>query len=69
MTAVRDTNLELFVLHFNGKPLHLVTNRFGEWRPTKKIYFTESAAKCGLKYVPEKIRQDCEIVKYVPENG
>lgn len=60
-------NCEIFVIHFNGKPLHLVTERIYEWKPSKKVYFSERSAKCGLNYIPKLIRENCEIVKYIPE--
>jgi len=68
MAKIIPTKLELFVIHFNNRPLHMATNRYGQWKPTKKIYFTQSAAKSGLRFIPEVIRDSCEIVKYVPDN-
>ena len=58
---------EIFVIHFNGKPLHLVTDKFQEWKPSKKVYFSLSSAKCGLNYIPKLIKDSCEIVKYAPD--
>lgn len=67
MAKINETKLEVFVIHFNGTPLHLVKRKWNEWKPSKKIYHSERAAKIGMNYIPELIKDSCEIVKYVPE--
>lgn len=64
-----NTENEIYVIHFNGKPLHLVTEKFNEWKPSKKVYFIMSSAKCGMNYIPKSIKESCEIVKYIPEEN
>lgn len=60
---------ELYVLYYDGKPLHLIAERWNEWRPTKKVYWTESAAKVGIKNLPREIdRTRITIVPYGPKN-
>jgi hypothetical protein len=34
------------------------------WRPPKKMYYTLGAAKCGLHYVPEQVRDQVEIHRF-----
>lgn len=63
-----ESKQELFVIHFNNKPLHLIKEKYSGWKPSKKVYFTEKAAKIGLHYIPKLIKNNCEIVKYTPEN-
>lgn len=58
---------ELFAIHYQGKPLHFVKGKWNDWTPPKKVYYTESAAKTGLHYVPQLIRDECTIVRYTPE--
>jgi hypothetical protein len=62
-----QSKLEVFVIHYNGTPLHMVKERWNEWRPTKKIYHSMSAAKIGMNYIPNMIKDNCEIVRYTPE--
>lgn len=63
-----NTNIELFAIHYNGKPLHMIREKWEEWKPAKKVYYTESAAKRGMNYVPLMIKGSCEIVRYIPES-
>ena len=35
---------------------------------SRKCYFTEGNAKNGIKHLPKFLREQVEIVKYVPEN-
>ena len=60
---------ELFAIHFEGKPLHFIKGKRYDWTPPKKIYYTMGAAKAGLKYVPSLIRENCTIVRYIPETN
>ena len=69
MSKIKLEKAELFCIHFEGKPLHLVKGKWNDWNPPKKIYYKESAAKTGMKYVPDSIRDSCTIVKYVPETN
>lgn len=67
MAKIAESKLEVFVIHFNGTPLHMVKEKWNEWKPTKKIYHSLGAAKTGMHYIPNMIKDRCEIVKYVPE--
>lgn len=58
---------EVFVIHYDGMPLHMVKDNWNDWTPPKKIYYTIGAAKTGMNYVPSLIRENCTIVRYVPE--
>ncbi len=68
MAKITESKLEVFVIHYNGKPLHLVKEKWNEWRPTKKIYHSMRAAKNGMNYIPNMIKDLCEIVRYTPES-
>lgn len=67
MPKINESKLEVFVIHFNGLPLHMVKERFNEWKPSKKIYHSLTAAKIGMNYIPKLIKDQCEIVKYTPQ--
>lgn len=68
MSKLKPTKeAELFAIHFEGKPLHFVKGKWNDWTPPKKVYHTYTAAKIGMNYVPSLIRENCEIVRYVPE--
>jgi len=69
MSKINKSQPEVFVIHFNGYPLHQVKEKWNEWRPTKKIYHSLRAAKIGMNYIPNLIRSSCEIVRYVPEEN
>jgi len=68
MAKIREVAEELFVIYYEGKPLHLVTERVFEWKPTKKVYWTKRAASCGVANLPRQFdRSKIEIKRYVPE--
>lgn len=58
---------EVFVIHYGELPLHMVKGKWNDWKPPKKMYHSESAAKTGMHYIPLSIREDCTIVRYIPE--
>lgn len=60
---------ELFVLYYDGKPLHMVPEKWNEWKKSKKVYWTESAAKLGIEALPDEIdRSRITIVQYGPKD-
>lgn len=70
---------EVYCLHYKGKPFSISKLSYKEQRElgvqypsvgtiSRKGYFTESNAKNGIKHLPKFLREQVEIVKYVPEN-
>ena len=52
-----------------GKPLHSVSEKWNEWKPTKKVYWSMSAAKLGIKNLPSDIDRDrITIIPYGPKS-
>jgi hypothetical protein len=46
----------------------LVKAEYFDWTPTKKVYWSERAAKCGIKNLPSFLdRTKVTIVPYVPK--
>ncbi|GMK47629.1 hypothetical protein PghCCS26_47590 [Paenibacillus glycanilyticus] len=64
-----DADERVFVLYYEGKPLNVVKGgRHYAPRPSKRVYFTEKAAKAALHHLPDGIdRSKVEIIAYVPE--
>lgn len=59
---------EVFVLYYNGKPIHVVKGGWNDWAPPKKIYYTLGAAKCGISNLPDQVdRSKVSIKRYIPE--
>lgn len=70
---------EVYCLHYKGKPFSLSYISKDEQRQlgisypssgtiSRKCYFSEGNARSGIKNLPKCIRDQVEIVKYVPEN-
>ena len=65
---------EVYCVHYKGKPFSLSYVSWEEQRalgilyPNINTYFTEGNAKNGIKHLPKFLREQVEIVKYVPEN-
>ncbi len=69
---------EIYALHYKDKPFTISKISLKEqWElgvryaskgtTTRKCYFTAGHAKTGSKLLPKSIRDQVEIVKYVPE--
>lgn len=70
---------EVYCLHYKGKPFSVSKLSYQEQRElgvqypsiggiSRKCYFSEGNAKTGIKNLPKCIRDQVEIVKYIPEN-
>lgn len=60
---------EVFVLYYEGKPIHVQKGGWNDWTPPKKIYYTIGAAKCGIANLPEGVdTSKVSIKRYVPES-
>lgn len=70
---------EVYCVHYKGKPFSLSYVSREEQRAlgisypsvgtvSRKCYFTEGNTKNGIKHLPKFLREQVEIVKYVPEN-
>lgn len=68
---------EVYVLHYKGSPFSISNLSLEEQRKlgvqypsrgtvTRKCYFTAGHAKTGIKFLSKPIRDQVEIVKYVP---
>lgn len=69
MAKIKEVEEELYVLYYDGKPLHMIPERYYEWNPTKKVYWSIPAANLGIKNLPKFIDRDkITIVKYIPES-
>lgn len=74
---MKDVKNEVFAIHWKGQLLHpniwkefsdkYGTNGLYGWRPPKKLYYKIGHAKCALSHLPEMVRNDCKIVRYVPD--
>lgn len=69
---------EVYTLHYKGNPFTISKISLKEqWElgvrytskgtTTRKCYFTAGHAKTGLKRLPKSVREQVEIVKYVPD--
>lgn len=58
---------EIFAFHLDGQPIHMRNTKYNGCRLVKRVYFTESAAKAGIKHLPSELKDLVEIVKYIPE--
>jgi len=45
MAKIKEVEEELYILYYDGKPLHLAQERWNEWKPTKKSLLVHFCSK------------------------
>ena len=61
---------EIYVLYYDGKPMHVQTSAWNQWRPAKKVYFKLGHARSGITNLPKQVdRSKVTVVKYSPDRS